>query len=87
MGMSEERPPRRLRWGLPENTKPKHAYRDTMLVYAGLCIALVLFAWLSGGSVVKGVIVAVVVFVVATTYSLVLWHDLARHVRSRGRRP
>ena len=66
--------------------RPKHAYRDTFMVYAFLCVIVVLFAWLSGGSVVKGVIVAVIVFVVASAYSLVRWHDLVRHLRSRGAR-
>ena len=77
------REPRRLRWGPPPAPRPKHAYRDTLLVYLFLCILVVLFAWLSGGSVVRGVVVAAILFVVGTTYSLVRWHDLARHVKTR----
>jgi hypothetical protein len=78
---------RRLRWAV-ESPPPKHGYRDTFFVYGGLCILVVLFAWLSGGSVVKGIAVAALLFVVGTTYSLVRWHDLARHLRNRSsRRP
>ena len=80
--MSEKR---RLRW--PTETElpaTKHRLRDTLLVYAGLCVAVVLFAWLSGGSVVRGVVVAAILFVVATTYSLVRWGDLGPYHWTTG---
>ena len=76
---------RRYRWPT-ELPRPKHRYRDTLLVYLGMCIVVVLFAWLSGGSIVKGVVVAVILFAVASVYSLVRWHDLVRHLRGRGDR-
>jgi hypothetical protein len=76
---------RYLRWP-SEPPRPKHGYRDTAFVYVFLCVAVVLFAWLSGGSVVKGVVVAAILFVVGSVYSLVRWHDLARHLRGRGGR-
>jgi membrane protein YdbS with pleckstrin-like domain len=74
---------RYLRWP-SEPPRPKHGYRDTAFVYLFLCAVVVLFAWLSGGSVVKGVVVAAILFVVGSVYSLVRWHDLARHLRGRG---
>ena len=74
---------RYLRWP-SEPPRPKHGYRDTAFVYLFLCVVVVLFAWLSGGSVVKGVVVAAILFVVGSVYSLVRWHDLARHLRGRG---
>jgi antibiotic biosynthesis monooxygenase (ABM) superfamily enzyme len=84
--MSEK--PRHLQWARPEDPRPKHRYRDTLLVYGGLAVAVVLFGWLTGGGVVKAVVVAAILFVVASTYSLVHWHELARNVRGRGgRRP
>jgi len=67
--MTEGREPRHLRWGLPE--RPKHRYRDTFFVYAGLGGFVVLFAWLTGGSVLRGIVVAAILFVVGSTYSLV----------------
>jgi hypothetical protein len=75
---------RRLRWGLPETPRPKHPYRDTLLVYAGLAVFVVLFGWLSGGGVVKAIVVAIALFVIGSVYSLVRWHDLARRV-AKGR--
>ena len=36
---------RRLRWQLPETPPPKHPVRDTLLVYAGLAVVVVLVAW------------------------------------------
>ena len=81
--MSEKR---HLRWPA-EPPKPKHAYRDTFFVYGGLCILVIVFAWATGGSVVRGIVVAAILFVVGTTYSLVRWHDLARHLRAGRKRP
>ena len=78
---------RYLRWP-SEPPRPKHGYRDTAFVYLFLGVIVVLFAWLSGGSVVKGVVVAAVLFAVGSVYSLVRWHDLVRHLRGReGERP
>ena len=71
-------------WWPSEPPRPKHRYKDTVLVYLFLCVVVVLFAWLSGGSVVKGVVAAAILFVVGSLYSLVRWHDLLRHVRGRG---
>ena len=65
--------PRRLRWGAPEPPAPKHPYRDTLLVYAGLALIVVLIAWATGGGLVKALIVAAAFFLVAsawTTYRL-----------------
>ena len=44
---------RRLKWGVPEPPPPKHPYRDTVLVYAGFAIVLVIVAWLTGGGVAR----------------------------------
>jgi membrane protein YdbS with pleckstrin-like domain len=78
---------RHLHWP-SEPPRPKHGYKDTVLVYLFLGVIVVLFAWLSGGNVVKGVVVAAILFVVGSVYSLVRWHDLVRHLRGReGERP
>jgi Flp pilus assembly protein TadB len=60
---------RRLRWGVPEPPPPKHPYRDTILVYAGFAVVLVLVAWLTGGGVTRAAAVAVIFFVVATGWT------------------
>jgi Flp pilus assembly protein TadB len=61
--------PRRLRWGLSE-TRLEHPYRDTLLVYAGLAVVIVVFAALTGGNVGKALILAVAFFVFASAWSL-----------------
>jgi Flp pilus assembly protein TadB len=63
------RPPRRLRWGVPEPPAPKHPYRDTLLVYAGLAVIVVLIAWATGGGLVKALVVAGAFFLVATAWT------------------
>jgi Flp pilus assembly protein TadB len=60
---------RRLKWGVPETPPPKHPYRDTILVYAGFAIVLVIVAWLTGGGVKRAAVVAVLFFAVATGWT------------------
>jgi hypothetical protein len=83
--------PRRLQWGLPEEPRPKHPYRDTLIVYAALAAIVVLFAWVSGGSVRKAIPVALLVFVGASAWSIVRWRQrLRQELRKRadaGREP
>jgi hypothetical protein len=83
--VTADREQKRLRWGLPEPPRPKHRYRDTLFVYAGVAVFVVLFGWLTGGGFVKAVIVAAILFVVGSVYSLVRWHDLVRKVTGKGR--
>ena len=60
---------RRLSWGVPESPPPKHPYRDTVLVYVGLAIIVVVVAWLTGGGVKRAAAIAVVFFAVATAWT------------------
>jgi len=77
---------RYLRWGLPESPTPKHPYRDTAVVYGGFAVVVVLLAWVTGGSVLKGIAVAAVVFVAACTWSWARWHQrLRREAEARER--
>jgi hypothetical protein len=69
---------RRLQWGLPEDPRPKHPYRDTLIVYGGLAILLVLVAWLTNGAVGKAVVIAVFFFIVASSWSLYRWRRRLR---------
>ena len=70
--------PRRLRWDVPEGRPLEHPYRDTLLVFAGLAVVIVLFAVVTGGSIGRAVILAVAFFVLASAWSLVRRRRLLR---------
>jgi Flp pilus assembly protein TadB len=74
---------RRLQWGgVPEAPPPKHPYRDTLLVYAGFAVVIVLLAWATGGGVLRAVVIAAVFYVVASAWSISRWR---RRMRDEGR--
>ncbi len=75
--------PRRLQWGLPEEPPPKHPYRDTLLVYAGFAVVIVLVAWATGGGVLHALEIAVAFYVVASVWSIYRWRARIRE-RARG---
>ena len=72
--MTKEKP-RHLRWGLPESPTPKHPYRDSMLVYGFFAALVVLLAWVTGGSVLKALEIAVAVWAAATIWSIARWRQ------------
>jgi uncharacterized membrane protein len=72
---------------MPEQAPPKHPYRDTVLVYGGLAIIVVLIAWVTGGAVGKAAIIASLFFIVATTWNIVRWRARVREAEAeRARR-
>lgn len=74
---------RRLQWGgIPESPPPKHPYRDTLLVYAGFAVVIVLLAWVTGGGVVRALVIAAVFYVVASAWSITRWR---RRMREEAR--
>ena len=70
---------------LEQLPQPKHGFRDTFFVYALLGMLVVLFAVITGGHVERSLLVAVLLFVVGSTYSLVRWHDFAHWLLRRDR--
>jgi hypothetical protein len=76
--------PRRLKWGLPESPPPKHPYRDTLFVYAGFAVIVVLVAWATGGAVGTAAVVAIVFFLVASAWNLVRWRATLREAARRA---
>jgi hypothetical protein len=48
---------------------PKRPYRDSALLYGALAVVVLVFALLTGGGVVRAVVVALAFFVCATAWS------------------
>jgi Flp pilus assembly protein TadB len=74
---------RKLRWDTPERPLPKHPYRDSALIYAGMAVVLFAVVVATGGSALRGVVAAAAVFVAATLYSWARWHVRLRN-RNEG---
>ena len=79
---------RRVAWGSrPPTPLSKRPYRETVMVYAGLALTIVLFAWLTGGRIRKAIIIAAAFFVVATAWSFRVWRNKLREADAEaGRR-
>ena len=75
---------RRRRWDGPEQPLPKHPYRDTVLVYGGMAVVLVLISWATGGSVDRAVFVATLFFAIATAWSWSRWRRRLRDADRTG---
>ena len=69
-------------WTPPPDPMPKRPYRDTVLFYGALAIALVVVAILTGGDIVKALVVAVLFFVAATAWT---WRYFRNRIRESER--
>ena len=72
--------------GCRRRRRPKHPYRDTLIVYGAFAVLVVLFAWLTGGGVAKAVLIAVVFFVVASAWSVIAGAAAAARAAARRAR-
>ena len=79
---------KRLRWESPNESRPlpKHPYRDTALVYGGMAIVVVLIALLTGGDIVKALVIAGLFFVAATLWTWRNWRNRLRAQQTRHRK-
>jgi Flp pilus assembly protein TadB len=66
---------RKLRWDGTPRTIPKHPYRDSAIFYAALAGVVVGVTALTGGNMRAALIIAPVLFVVATGYSWWRWRQ------------
>ncbi len=65
----------------------KHPYRDTAMIYGVLAVLIVVFAWATGGGVLRAVLIAAAAWVVATAWSMVRWRRrLQAQSHERGER-
>ena len=71
---------KRLRWEPARSGRPvpKHPYRDTALVYGGLALLVVVLTVVTGGSLVRAIVVALFVYVAATLWSWRIWRNRLR---------
>ena len=74
--------PRRLRWGAPDPVGPRHVVRDTLFVYAGLALIVVAVAVVTGGGLLRAVVVAGIFFVAASLWAI---YRLRRRERAAER--
>ena len=77
----------RIRWPSPverDRPLPRRPYRDGALVYGGMTVVIVAFSAVTGGSVVRALLVAVAFFVVAMTWTW--WRTRSRR-RAGAPRP
>ena len=75
-GKSKQR--KTLRWEGTPRTMPKHPYRDSAILYAILALVVIGVTALTGGNMRAVLIIAPVVFVVATAYSWWRWNRRER---------
>jgi hypothetical protein len=78
---------RRLVWNPPEDGQRQRPLSAYALVYAGLAVVVVLFGVLTGGSFVRAIGYAVVVFVLATAWTAWRLRRLARSGDRSGTGP
>jgi hypothetical protein len=78
---------KRLRWDPPSEQRPlpKHPYRDTVLVYGGMAVVVVIVAKLTGGDTGKAIVFAGFFFLAATLWSWRNWRNRLRERRLRDR--
>jgi hypothetical protein len=81
---------KRLRWDPDEHERgslPKHPYRDTAIVYAVMALIVIGLTALTGGSVVRSVVIAGLVYVVATAWSWLNWRRRLRELERKRTEP
>jgi membrane protein implicated in regulation of membrane protease activity len=79
------RRPRRLEWGVADAPPTQHPYRDTLLVYGGLALVIVVLAWATGSPLGKAVLIAAAFFAFASLWSAARWRSKLRRESSEAR--
>ena len=79
---------KQLRWGIPDDARPRRPYRDSALLHLVLAAAIVGISLATGASLTRALGVAVAFFVVATAWSWWRWRvRLAREAGGAERTP
>ena len=69
---------KKIRWEISPRRIPKHPYRDSAVLYAVLAGVVVGATALTNGNVGRSVILAVALFIGATTYAWWRWRERIR---------
>ena len=77
-GQPEKKPKRKLRWDGSSRITPRHPYRDSAITYAVLAGIVVGVTALTDGNMRAALIIAPILFVVATGYSWWRWRQRER---------
>ncbi len=80
--MTETTKKKRLRWGGSPRRLPAHPYRDSAIVYGILAAVVIGVTALTNGNLGAALIIAPLLFVVATAYS---WWRLRQREREEER--
>jgi membrane protein implicated in regulation of membrane protease activity len=76
---------RRLEWGVADAPPTQHPYRDTLLVYGGLALVIVVLAWATGSPLGKSALIAAVFFAFASIWSVARWRSRLRRESAEAR--
>jgi Flp pilus assembly protein TadB len=82
--VTQESKKKRLRWDYTPRTMPRHPYRDSAIMYAILAAAVVGVTALTDGNMRAALIIAPVLFLVATGYSWWRWRRRQRQEEAEG---
>ena len=72
-----------LRWEPPSRRLPRRPYRDSVLLYGAMAVLLVVVAAVTGGSIVRALVIGAFFFVAATAWSWKRWRDRLREEERR----
>jgi membrane protein implicated in regulation of membrane protease activity len=75
----------RLEWEVPDAPPTRHPYRDTLLVYGGLALVIVVLAWATGSPLGRSVLIAAAFFALASTWSAARWRSRLRRESAEAR--
>jgi len=66
-----------VRWD-PPGSLPRRPYRDSVVLYAAMAVLIVVFAAVTGGSIVRAIVIGAFVFLAATAWSWRRWRERSR---------
>jgi Flp pilus assembly protein TadB len=74
---------KRLRWAGPERELPKRPIRDSAIAYAVMAAVIVGLGAVTGGSLGRSLVVAVLFYAAAMAWALVRWRRKLREEEGR----